>query len=252
MSTPIRSRTWLEETPARALTFLRGVATSEPIRIALAEAGYTPEDHAEGWRLLLEVAGYRRAMEAREPAENPVLAALAALEGWGSELRRLRAAVHRLQPGEEPSLFENVAPSKGAEAVVATKLFLDRVAELDPASPLAQTLERRGLTAAERTRLGGLVDVALSAPPVPPPSTEAPPDARTEDLLRLRAWLTDWAETARCVLTRRDHLIRIGVAKRRTNGKDEPVTPVPAPVTPAPVPLMGGAPIGLLGPAAAA
>jgi hypothetical protein len=44
-------------------------------------------------------------------------------------------------------------------------------------------------------------------------------------LQALRAWYDDWSETARTVLTRRDHLIRVGLAHRKPRA-----TPAPPPV----------------------
>ncbi len=38
----------------------------------------------------------------------------------------------------------------------------------------------------------------------------------------LRAWYEDWSETARAVITRRDHLIRLGLAKRKKAAKRSP------------------------------
>ena len=45
------------------------------------------------------------------------------------------------------------------------------------------------------------------------------PDKSTEAhaaaLLKLHAWYREWSETARSVITRRDYLIRLGLAKRK-------------------------------------
>jgi hypothetical protein len=48
---PIPGETALAEIPARALTFLRAIATRAAIRDPMAQGGFTAEDHAEGWLL---------------------------------------------------------------------------------------------------------------------------------------------------------------------------------------------------------
>ena len=50
------------------------------------------------------------------------------------------------------------------------------------------------------------------------------PDGRLEALRALRAWYIDWAETARVVLTRRDHLIRVGLATRKRSQPPMPIS----------------------------
>jgi hypothetical protein len=66
-----------------------------------------------------------------------------------------------------------------------------------------------------------------------PPDTTA--DALLPDLIALYRWYRDWAETARMVITRRDYLIRLGMASRR-HPKTEDDDPEPAPA-PAPAPV---------------
>jgi hypothetical protein len=53
----IPSETVLEETPGRALTFLRGVTKYPQIQALLVPSGYLPEQHGEGWTLLLAASG---------------------------------------------------------------------------------------------------------------------------------------------------------------------------------------------------
>jgi hypothetical protein len=57
--TPTPSTTALAETPARALMFLRAIATRAPLRALMSEGGFTAEDHAEGWALLGRACDYR-------------------------------------------------------------------------------------------------------------------------------------------------------------------------------------------------
>ncbi len=64
-------------------------------------------------------------------------------------------------------------------------------------------------------------------------SSTAPTNTATrlDDLRALRAWYDDWAETARTVMTRRDYLIRLGLAKRKKSAKPAQLETL-APTTP--------------------
>lgn len=42
---------------------------------------------------------------------------------------------------------------------------------------------------------------------------------REQGLLALRAWYLDWSDTARAVISRRDYLIRLGLAQRKKAAK---------------------------------
>jgi hypothetical protein len=57
-------------------------------------------------------------------------------------------------------------------------------------------------------------------------------EARRADLEALRAWFDDWTETAKIVITRRDELIRLGLAKRKKANKTAKMAPIaPAPAS---------------------
>jgi hypothetical protein len=44
---------------------------------------------------------------------------------------------------------------------------------------------------------------------------------RQDALVALRAWIEEWSEVARAVITRRDHLILLGLASRRKSGAED-------------------------------
>ncbi|MCU0687899.1 MAG: hypothetical protein MUF34_37585 [Polyangiaceae bacterium] len=84
------------------------------------------------------------------------------------------------------------------------------------------TLEARGLGAAERERLRGLVQRAESTPAVDPADAagdEAAQKKYLADLSALRGWFVEWAKTARVAVKRKDYLIRLGLAKRKASAK---------------------------------
>ena len=223
------SRQTLEETPARVLAFLRGVGTSAVIRTALAGRGYSSEEHAQGWELLHRVSGYRDP-KAAPTDETEAQKAIAALDAWDEPTFRVsRAALERLHPEQAAFVFEGLSAQVGAGAVLSVCAFLDRLDALESAperittrnadhAALA-TLVKRGITSAERMRVRKLVQMAQAIGA--PAEVDADPtaDARRSDLVALRAWFDDWSETARTVITRRDHLIRLGLAKRKKAAK---------------------------------
>ena len=59
---------------------------------------------------------------------------------------------------------------------------------------------------------------------VPKPISDA---EREATLLKLYAWYSEWSTIARLVLTRRDHQIAIGIAKRRKTKKEAPASSAP-------------------------
>lgn len=243
------SRQVLEDTPSRVLQFLGGVGTSPLIRGALGNFGYTAKDHEEGWTLLHHASGYH--VEAPEPpADRPAADAIAELDAWDEPNFRLaQAALSRRYPEQEEFVFAGLQAAAGPAAVLSVKTFLDRLDALQgsiagrdhkvKAVKLAdaaalKTLSARGITDSERTRLRKLIAAAeRGEPPTQAPADDkSDADARQEALSALRAWFDEWSETARVVIKRRDQLIRLGLAQRRSGtGKEEPEpTPAAAPI----------------------
>jgi hypothetical protein len=229
------SRTVLEETPARVLTFLRALGTSIPVRAKLASAGYTPADHTEGWNLLHKVSGYMPDEGSSE--EDPrVQNAIAELDAWDERgFRRAHAALARLHPDQDRFVFNGLTPAQGPEAVLRVALFLDRLDALEQGTSrkgtrdadraALATLAARGFGPEERARLREVVNVAHASPVPSEAAVNAAKMAvaRGQALVDLRRWFDDWSETARAVVTRRDHQIRLGIAHR----KKKPAKPVP-------------------------
>jgi hypothetical protein len=219
------SRQVLEETPNRALTFLRAVGLSVPIRGLLTKAGYTEDEHALGWKLLHKVSGYAAAMP-KVAEDTRGRDAITELDAWDEPgLRRIRAALTRQHPEQAGFVFAGgLAPAQGAAAVLSVAKLLERLDALEKGPERKSTrkqdhaalatLAARGITPEERKRLRALVEAAQSPAPEVDDAPAGAEDARTDDLIALRAWFDDWAETARAVITRRDYLIRLGLARR--------------------------------------
>lgn len=245
------SRQVLEESPSRVLRFLGGVGTSPFIRRTLARLGYGAKDHQEGWNLLHRVSGYQT--EAAEPEMDREAAdAIAQLDTWDEPNFRLaRAALSRRFPEQAEFVFKSLEPATGVGAVLSVTTFLDRLDALqgvlegrdhtktatrDADAGALQMLMTRGFTPEERKRLRKLIKTAeLGTKPDEQldklaAETEAQAEARLQALVDLRAWYDEWAETARVAIKRRDYLIRLGLANRRSNGEDDPEPgPEPAP-----------------------
>lgn len=233
------SRQILEETPERALALLRGVGTNEAIREILQQNGYSSAEHVLGWTLLHGVSGFVETDDgtaAVSGGDKEVRAAIVELDEWDEPgFARIGAALRRLHPEQMAFVFANLEPATGAGAVLSVGTMLDRLDALEEgaerkASRKADhaalaTLDKRGITKAERKRLRQLVEKAQGAPlvtaPKQDPKTEKDREKYQEDLRALRAWYVDWSETARAVIHRRDYLIRLGLAKPRRAKKDD-------------------------------
>jgi hypothetical protein len=232
---PTVARRTLDETPPRALALLTGIGTSRPIHAKLAEVGYTSADHAEGWALLSRTAGYGPGQVL--PTLDPeVREAIVALDDHDEALFAIVAAsLRRRHPAQASFVLDGIGPSTGSAAVLGVKTLLDRLEALDcaPAREATRagdkaalaTLAARGIDRAERERLLALVNKAESMSPVDSeaPAARAAREARhLAALVELRAWYEEWSAIARAQIKRKDHLIRLGLAARRSRARVTP------------------------------
>ncbi|MBI2389513.1 MAG: hypothetical protein HYV09_07945 [Deltaproteobacteria bacterium] len=221
----------LDGTPMRALVFLRG-SRGKSIRAILQRAGYTPEDRAEGWRLLKRSCGFFEDDDVL--IQDEAAEAVKQLDAWDEGgFRRARAALARLHPEQCDFVFRGgLKPTQGLAAVMGVMTFLDRLDELEKSperkstrkadQAALATLAKRGIDDEERKRLRTLVKLIEATPELLDDGDETD-DEKQAALVQLRAWFEDWSATARTVVTRRDHLIRLGLAKRKSGGKSEEV-----------------------------
>lgn len=111
--------------------------------------------------------------------------------------------------------------------MTASELFHDvPAAECKAAIDL---LAQRGLDRDERKRLAGLVQVALGstvAVELQPAAEAARITKRRDSRRALEGWFEEWSSTARAAITRRDLLIRLGLAKRKVSAPKKPAPPV--------------------------
>lgn len=234
------SQQTLRATPLRCLQFLQAVGTTAAIRGALAVRGYGSEEHQEGWDLLHNVTGYNSVPSPEE--DRTVRDAIRTLDEWDEDgFRIIAATLHRRFPEQEAFVFEGLSASKGPAAVLGVRRLLDRLDALESAPDRVASratdqaaiavLARRGIDSKERTRLRALVATAESAPEFSLSNAQALARAQAEQqrgLVALREWYAEWAGIARVAVKRRDHLIYMGLARRRLRA-DEENTPLPNP-----------------------
>lgn len=233
------SRQALEEVPARALKFLSAVARITGIRAQLGPQGYDDAEHRRGWELLHEVSSFQP--DATISHDAVVREAVATLDGWDEKGFRIAgAALKHRHPEQHAFVFANLEAAQGEAAVLSVSRFLERLDALESSPDRAgtheadvaalETLARRGIHAAERTRLRQLVEAAQTV--LPPPEEDLD---RQESLMELHAWLEEWTEMARVSIRRRDHLIALGLVKRRKKKAAAPAPETTTPKTTAPV-----------------
>lgn len=233
------SRQVLDSIPTRVLTFLIGVGKYLPIRAALATKGYTQAVHDHAWGLLKKLAIFP---DGSEPTlDKAVRDAIVALDAWDEpNFAVIRAVLEHLHPELVDFVFGNLGPKQGPEAVLSVSTLLDRFDALESGpdreatrkadQAALSTLAARGYTKEERTRLRGLVVTSQAVVVTKPISDEE----REKTLLQLHAWHNEWSTIAHMVLTRRDHQIQVGIAKRRKSKKKEAPPPAKPPAPPAP------------------
>lgn len=229
MTTTDLSSSQIDRIVARAIKFLGAASQVPAIRARLDQGGYNEQEHSAGWTQTLELLGYRKQPEVALPAAQiRQRQATAELDQWdGPAFERARAALDHRFPTQATYVFEGLTAKVGTEAVGAVRTFLDRVAALrdgsDPkrekqraedAQAAALLATRRIVDQAEDTRLRALLDQATSLADLPE-LNEPDPSQRKLAARALDAWLRDWRGTARVLITRRDHLIRLGLAERR-------------------------------------
>jgi hypothetical protein len=235
----------LEEAPGRATKLLHGIASVPVVRTQMYVAGMKPEHLIEGRTLLLSCLATPESLQPEVDTDEAraVRAAEATLDEWDEpHFARFGATLRRHFPSAHAYVFRDLAASTGSAAIRGVATFLARVQALaegsDPArkgsveqdAQAVALLAERGLTPAERARLQGLVELALGPTEVLGvlPRAESP-DARRAKLVALKDWYEEWASTARAVVKKRSHLIRLGLAVRKSPRKGPPDASAPDP-----------------------
>jgi hypothetical protein len=236
MMTP--SDTVLDEINGRGLKLLGAISSNPHIRRALSRRGYTDATHELGWSLVLKASGYRK--PAGEVLEKPeAVAAIAEVDAWDEPSFRVARAALVTHPEQRSFVFDGLEAQTGAAAVASVTTFLDRLDELENGADRKATrkadhaalakLGERGIDKAERVRLRHLLAVATASPEASGPTPQAAAAAEKQAVLaseqreaKIALWVfwTEWSEIAKVDIRRRDHLIQMGLAKRKAGQKD--------------------------------
>jgi len=214
--------------------FLGAVSRFGDIREALEKMGYSETEHQLGWMLLFLVMGWQPPWQAPTlPPETPQKKAIRELTRWvEAYLPLAKLALAGKYPEYGRYLFERVK-YEGRHTVVAVIVALlsevrilregtrpnrEAVGETERAA--IALLEERGILGPEiEARLQALADQAMELAPPTPPGTVLSEEAYLDYVEQFQKWLREWRKIARLCITDRRHLIRLGLARRRSTYK---------------------------------
>ncbi len=196
----------------------------------MVDIGYTAAEHKLGWSTALDLLGYKPGLELPDVGPLSQSNAIAELDQWdGPNFTRSRAALERLHPRQARYIFEGLQATTGAAAVGSVKTYKDRVIALregtDPDRDDSREADREAVKTLEQrnifnSEIGAHLSELIAEATKLAPSTEVQEDTTRDEAYQRKAhefhaWLTDWRETARAVVTRRDYLIKLGLSRRR-------------------------------------
>lgn len=186
--------------------------------------GYTDAHHANGWTLLHAASGYSEATPLGSTTDATTRDAITAIDNEDEDRFRVTRAtlVHRF-PAQASAVLDGIGPSTGSDSVVNMKKLVERIRTLQKSTDATdkaafEELASRKFDDANLTRLEALLATAAQAPEIAPVDTTAADAAESSHLAALRAlrtWYEEWSEIARAAVKRRDHLILLGLAKRK-------------------------------------
>jgi hypothetical protein len=232
----------------RGTKFLGTLSMEPQIFRIMVEHGYSQNEHREGWDLALPVLGYNPRASSGGGAPSSQSEAITALDQWDEpNFARALAALQRLHPAQCEYVFrDGLTAAEGAAAIASVQTFKDRVVALrdgtDPGRAETREADKAAVeTLAKRKIFDAEIETKLSTWLNTAKGVSLPTDASLENTpafqaaaRAFKAWLEDWRETARTTVTRRDYLIRLGLARRRSRKDGEIVIEEPLVVPPVP------------------
>lgn len=236
------SRRTLETIPERTLALLRAIACESAIRATMNLNGYSDEEQQEGWRRLHAASGFQVPLTPTvDISDAAVRSAINEIDSSDEKLFRITAAtLNRRFPEQAAFVLGGIGASRGINSVLNVEILLDRLDTLATGTGRESTRERdqaavatlagRGLSAPDRARLRMLIQTAKRSNPVNfiPSEREEFDKNYLSRLAELRDWYMEWSEIARAVITRRDYLIRMGLANmKRASAEPEPEVGAP-------------------------
>ncbi|MBN8614201.1 MAG: hypothetical protein J0L92_26620 [Deltaproteobacteria bacterium] len=215
------SRQTLLLTPGRAFQFLMGINNLPTVRELMTTLGFDESERERGWDLLRTV-GMRPRPDRLTDVD--VRNAVTAIDQWDERAFVFIDSAFTRHPDAHAAVLKDLAPIAGDGAVMNADTLLRRLADLEKTEEgraALAALAKKGLGEAERKRIAGLVEVAMGKGKMIAATTLTDAEAAHEEaLLDLRDWYTEWAEIARFSVKRRDYLITLGLAERRSGDLD--------------------------------
>lgn len=228
----------LDEIPFRSLRLFGAISSNPYIRATVNTRGYTETIHEHVWALILKAAGFRQT-PAAQLLKPEAASAIKEIDAWDEPNFRVARATLLEMPEQLTFVFDGLEPQKGTASVASVSIFLDRLDELQNSKERKATrkadlaalekLAARRIDDAERKRLRELIAVAtgsplaeeLAADPVKAEKEVARKAEQREAKIELWRLFMEWSEIARADIKRRDHLIQLGLAKRKEGKKKE-------------------------------
>jgi len=219
----------LESVPVRALTFLRAVGLNRVIYATLARQGYDPVIHLEAWEDLKNTGNIAITAVVGELDPEVSAAVVKVDEMDGDIIRVITASLKHQHPEQLAYILRGSKPATGMEATWNCAQIVEgckglendpnRESKREEDHKVLEILKKRGFGPKEREELSELVKIATSTPKTKPPTAEQ--EAKEDEtyvrtLGKLWRWYDEWSEIARVAIKRRDHLIQLGLAKRKS------------------------------------
>ncbi len=219
---------------SRGHRFFRAM-NQAPIRSALLARGLTNAELLTGWGYYSNVMGQGRGTAAPAPAPSQASAAMDELDAWDAPNFKAAKAILHPTPKARAFLFDNLEAATGPDAVVAVKTFVNRWEQLR-SNEAEGVSKKEGSEAADRLASRRIIDVdkarqlrelIVVAQRGAQPSSDAEAASATAgefdeaEFENFRAWLNEWREVARATFTRRDYLISLGLASRRSAEEED-------------------------------
>lgn len=220
------SRQTLDAIPGRVTTFLLAIARYPVIAAILALRGYAAAAHDYAWSRLALLGALPK--PDKPGADTAVRDALVELDAWDEpHFQAIRAILEFGAPTVVEELFRDLVATQGPKAAVGVGTLLDRLDAMEAGKPeevaAIELLAAHAYTKAERLRLRKLVNLTKGFTPAPSVSDEE----RETILVELYRWHAMWSTIAHNHVTRRDHLIALGIASRRKGAAAEEETGEP-------------------------
>jgi len=242
------SRKTLAELPRKVVHFILATNADPEIRKVMALNGFSQKEVDEPWRLLQQLGSV-----GPTDVPNDVAEAIAQIARWYTpNLAKVDATLRHYHPAQAAFVLKELDPASGYQAVLAAATLVDRLEALESDPTRKEThdadlaalalLSERGVSKSERTRVRGLIKIALSVSPVVDMPTEDPATMTSERekiLLQLFAWYRDWTKMAKVFVKRREWLIHIGLGRRQTRRAKKTDTGVTTTTTPVAGPPAG-------------